>query len=491
MSILPSGPRSRGGPAPAGSSRTTGLGLRTPAAAPRARRALRCVAARCAAGVGQTTSVSASPVLVTTTSPPTGAPCRRTAASPNNLEPVNRAIPRSKASRTISSKCAAAVNNDGVHAFFLRVDELTNRDLDAWRTLANRAAEPNPFFEPAFVMAAVHHLRADDVSLLVVEKGREWIACLPVESRSLWHRYPARWLTTWLHPYCFLGTPLVDRDRCDEAVEALVNAIHESGRLRLVALELLGSSGPVSNALTRALAEQRKPGFTFESFERAALHRRHEPTYLDQTLRPSRRKELRRLERRLGEQLKGATTVWNATEEPRAIEDFLRLEASGWKGREGTALSSNPEHAAFFREFCSSLQEDGRVQLLVLGTPARAIAMQCNILAGRAVFCFKVAYDERFARYSPGMQLEVHAVDDFHAQSGVSMMDSCADSNNNLVNRLWPDRVSLATVVVPAAGLAPKTLLLGLRAAVAFRRLLRRVAAKLALAQRDARGSCS
>ena len=33
--------------------------------------------------------------------------------------------------------------------------------------------------------------------------------------------------------------------------------------------------------------------------------------------------------------------------------------------------------------------------------------MKCNVLSGDAVFCFKIAHDETFARFSPGVQLEL------------------------------------------------------------------------------------
>lgn len=360
-----------------------------------------------------------------------------------------------------------------MRALTLSLKELSEGDLEAWRDLTGRAAEPNPFFEPPFVMAAARRLPAHDLQLWVIAEGNEWLACLPVSSHSVWHRLPARWSTTWRHAYCYLGTPLVDRDRCGPAVAALVEAIRESGPTRLFAFELLGATGPVSDALAAAVTERRIPTVTYERFERAALFRRAEPTYLDETLRPSRRKELRRLERRLGEELGAEIEVREVADDPRAYEEFLRLEGLGWKGREATALNSNTEHAAFFRELCHSFRQEERLQLLSLGTSEHAVAMQCNLLAGDRVFCFKVAYDEAHARYSPGVQLEVRAIEVFHAWPAVSAMDSCADPDNDLVNRLWPDRLRLTTIVVPAKGLACRVLVLGAKASLAVRRRVR------------------
>ena len=81
--------------------------------------------------------------------------------------------------------------------------------------------------------------------------------------------------------------------------------------------------------------------------ERAMLERRPEDDYLS-GMKTKRRRELDRQRRRLGEELGGegpAETV-DRSEDPDAVADFLRLEAGGWKGREGTAMAAQERDAA-------------------------------------------------------------------------------------------------------------------------------------------------
>ena len=87
---------------------------------------------------------------------------------------------------------------------------MTPADLDRWRALAEAAVEPNPFFEPAFVTGAAQHLPDAGASLLVVEDAGRWLACLPVPRGAVGRVVPV--LRTWRHPYCFLGTPLLDAE---------------------------------------------------------------------------------------------------------------------------------------------------------------------------------------------------------------------------------------------------------------------------------------
>ncbi len=69
------------------------------------------------------------------------------------------------------------------------------------------------------------------------------------------------------------------------------------------------------------------------------------------------------------------------------------IEASGWKGRSGTAFSSIG-HDQFFRDICAYFRERGRLQLLVLRAGDRPLAVKCNFRAGDGLFAFKIGFDE-------------------------------------------------------------------------------------------------
>ena len=100
--------------------------------------------------------------------------------------------------------------------------------------------------------------------------------------------------------------------------------------------------------------------------------------------------------------------------------------------------------------------------------------MQCNLRDGGVLFAFKVAYDPAFARHSPGALLEAEAIDVFHEDPELVVVDSCAAPDSSLVNRMWPDRRRLQTLLIPTG--APHARLLGtaLRGEVLTRRILQR-----------------
>ena len=345
--------------------------------------------------------------------------------------------------------------------------ELSARDLGAWSDLAGRAVEPNPFYEPeALVPAAELH---GGIDLGMVEAGGELLAALPLRAARGWRRVPHPSLHVWRHDDCYLGSPLLAPEAPTEAVGGLIDGAGQ----RLIAFEWVGTGGPVEAAIHAAAAERGIAPIAYENFDRAALERRAEPTYLQEKLSKGRARELRRLRRQLSEQLGGPLEVHERSGDPRAVEGYLSAEAASWKAGTGTHFMRSPESAAFFRAVCNRFAAAGRLQLLVLSCGDTDIAWKVNFVAADRVFCFKIAYDPTFGRFSPGVQLELEFVDLFHGTQ-FAASDSCAAPDNSMINRLWPDRRSLVTLLVSGTGMRGATARRKVRAVMAARRVIRR-----------------
>lgn len=330
-----------------------------------------------------------------------------------------------------------------------RFDELDEQDIRAWRDLAGRTAEPNVFFEPEVLLPAVRHLaRPGAVRLAVVsDADGRWLACAPVKREMAWGRLRLPCLTVWTHDFSGLEVPLVDAAEPGPALRALLRVLRRPLGGVFAAFTQLPGDGVVRRSL-----EELTGGAAIEvaRYERAAMRRRPAFTYLDQ-MTSKRRHEFSRKRRRLEERFDDISVV-DMSAEPDALELFLTLEASGWKGREGTALLSDPSHAAFFREACAALREAGRLQLIALVADGRAIAMKCNGLAGRRMFGFKQAFDEEMGALSPGRLLDVDLMRVLHDRDDVDLLDTIGSSENGTLNATWPDRLTMTTVLVPSRG---------------------------------------
>jgi CelD/BcsL family acetyltransferase involved in cellulose biosynthesis len=307
----------------------------------------------------------------------------------------------------------------------------------------------------------------EKVELLVAQDSHGWCGCLPVQAAARarrWGHVPARGLVAWTHRYCFLGTPLLRQGSEVAAAQALVR---RGVRVGFLGIDLLGSSGPVSQALGGEF-----PLVVFMESERGAVHRTDDARGLH--LGAKRRRELRRQRRRLEEAVGAEVKTVDRAGDPAAVERFIALEASGWKGAKGTALGSDPAHTAFFRRVCHAFGERGKLQLLSLEAYGSPYAMLCSLIGSTTLFQFKIAFDEEWARFAPGIQIEADAVERMgSAISDVRLIDSCAEPSNTMANRVFPDRIQLQTVAIPG-GFSGRRKLVFMRAALKARNVVRR-----------------
>ena len=95
-----------------------------------------------------------------------------------------------------------------------------------------------------------------------------------------------------------------------------------------------------------------------------------------------------------------------------AVERYGLLEASGWKGRKGTAVAAGTPQGDFYRDWLQAAAAHGeaRVYELLLSEPGteateHTIAADLCVVRGDALILLKIAYDEAFERYSPSTLL--------------------------------------------------------------------------------------
>lgn len=340
----------------------------------------------------------------------------------------------------------------------LRLVDLSSEDRAKWRELARNAVEPNPFFEPEYLEPLARGLRRErDVLLAVAREGGNWVACSPVVRTANWHRIPLPGIASWRGHVLFglLGTPLILKDSREEVLSALMGAVatarpHPS----YLALDWIGADGPVADSV-RDWAGDGGSGrvpIQFERFERAVVRRRPEDTYLKEAISSKHRAEMRRQRRRLGEALGDEPMAVDRAGSDRAHRDFIALESKGPDRAEWTTLSATSGFTDFFLEMCAGFAADGRLQLLALEVNGQNVAMTCNVMAGDTIFGLKTAYAPEWAGFSPGLLLQAEQLSIFHRHREAAMLDSCADPNNAVINRLFPDQRPIASMVVPVKG---------------------------------------
>jgi CelD/BcsL family acetyltransferase involved in cellulose biosynthesis len=83
----------------------------------------------------------------------------------------------------------------------------------------------------------------------------------------------------------------------------------------------------------------------------------------------------------------------------------LELEASGWKGRNGSALLDRPEIRAFFDGLIQEFHAAGALRISELSLDGKLAAVALSIVHRQRLFTLKVAYDEEHRRLGLGFVL--------------------------------------------------------------------------------------
>lgn len=344
------------------------------------------------------------------------------------------------------------------------VDEITLRDprdicvrlRSEWQALADAAVQPNSFAEPWFVEASVACFAPEGgVHLLAVRRGGWLIGVAAFAPASRYGRLPLRHVQNWRHHNHFFGPPLIRRGEeipfWLAVLSVLDKASWASGFLHVTGLV---ENGPVHRALDEAAKMRGRTCRIVHRRRRPMLESRLSPEdYLNRNVSAKRRSEYRRLRKRLDELGKVDVRELRSAEEVEAwSSEFLELEAAGWKGKAGSAMAAEPATERFFRQVVADAFAAGRLRFLRLDLDARPLAMLTTLLAPPGAFGFKSAFDEKHARFAPGILLQIENLHSLESPD-IRWTDSCAREDHPVAS-LWSEWRSLVHVNVRLSGVS-------------------------------------
>lgn len=328
---------------------------------------------------------------------------------------------------------------------------LASVDLSQWQSLSERAIEPNGYYLPGWELAvsASAHGRTGADALRAVDASNRLTGLLPVT--SLWRAWkiPLPALVS-AHPYGTLCNPPLDRDAAADAAAQLLEQARQAGAHALI-LRDVALDGAAMNEIIAGLAREGLQPLVLTSYTRAALDATQDgETLLRTALGGKKLKELRRQRHRLESH---GPLAFEIARTPRdvgaALETFLSLEASGWKGKRGTALVQNAGDATFIRRAVAALAETGQCEIVILRAGATPVAAGIVLRHQTRAFFFKLGIDERFARFSPGVQLTLELTRHLCADPAITSADSTASADHPMINPIWRGRLAIGDVLVP------------------------------------------
>jgi CelD/BcsL family acetyltransferase involved in cellulose biosynthesis len=284
--------------------------------------------------------------------------------------------------------------------------EVLDQVSDEWTRLLEAGDGGSFYWRPEWISA---FLRANSpqtsVLLYVVKRASRICGLLPfIQVNRRFAGLPARRL---IAPLTTVGATVDLAANPPELIET-VEALWRSLRADRIWDVLELPSVLESAALNQLVAAARNDGYFTGSWKqpviayftipqgdnaKSVLHKypRH----------PKLRSKVRQKEAKLMA-LGNVRLVRTDTNSAEKLQCFYQMEAAGWKGREGSAIISDPRSQKFFDEVVHQAEKSGNLCLYTLELDRKPIAAHIGFTYRGRYWAVKSTYDEQYRDYAPG-----------------------------------------------------------------------------------------
>jgi hypothetical protein len=324
-----------------------------------------------------------------------------------------------------------------------------------WDRLAADCAEPNAFCESWFLAPALRQFDTENrVQIFTLWDGDDLCGLMPVSLKPRYGRWWMPHVQNWMHHNAFLGAPLVRSGYEQEFWRNFLRTLDaQPGSALFVHLCDLPIDGPLGAALCSVARQHHRRIDCVARKSRAFLQSTLGPdAYFERAVRPKKRKELRRQKGRLSDE--GVLTFIRCDSDAGLepwIEEFLTLERRGWKGAYGSALDCADATRNLFIEVLKGAAFAGKLERLELRLDGKPLAMLVNFMTPPGSFSFKTAFDEDYARFSPGVLLQIENLA-LLERTDIAWCDSCAAEGHPMIDSIWTERRRVGRYSVAIGG---------------------------------------
>jgi CelD/BcsL family acetyltransferase involved in cellulose biosynthesis len=269
---------------------------------------------------------------------------------------------------------------------------------EEWDDLADRA-NASLFLRPGWFGPWRRAFGRGRLEIIVARDGLRLAGVAPFERRRTLLRSPTNWHSP---PWA----PLAEDD---DVLRALTRRMVQRARPWL-SLEFLDAGSAAFEACRDATDSCRRRIYELEQSPYVVLSGTFED--YERRLSAKRRGNLRRLWRRLSEQGRLEFEVRDGAEDLASLlEEGFKVEESGWKGEQGTAINSSPETRRFYQEVAAWAASRASLRLGFLRLDGRALAFDLAVEEGGAHALLKTGFDSSWRSYAPGVLLRERMIE--------------------------------------------------------------------------------
>src|SRR5262249_33992872 len=105
------------------------------------------------------------------------------------------------------------------------------------------------------------------------------------------------------------------------------------------------------------------------------------------------------------------------------VREYGRLESSGWKGKEGTAVSEDNAQGRFYRDIFEDFCRTGEAVIFQLHLDGKVVASDLCLVRDGMVVVLKTAYDETTERLSPALLMRREIIKHFFEAGNINVVE--------------------------------------------------------------------
>ena len=317
----------------------------------------------------------------------------------------------------------------------VRIEQSIAERAGDWEELADRVGAA-PWMRPGWIEAWWRAFGRGSLELLCVCRGAELVGLVPLVRRRGSLAAPANSHSPAFAPLAVDG----------EAMAELSHALLSWPRTAQITLRPV-PDGEAARQLRSAAGakgwrllehtELRSPYVSLDG-SIADFHARSRPS-------KSVLKEIRRCRRRLGAEGEVRFEVSDGAERFHPLlEECFEVEAAGWQGANGSAMSSRSTTRSFYTEVARWAAERGWLRLLFLRVGERAIAAELCLVFDGVLFDVKGGYRTEHRKMGPGKIIALEAIEWAYEQ-GLRGLD--LTGGDDAYKLQWTDHVRERSVL--------------------------------------------
>ncbi len=308
--------------------------------------------------------------------------------------------------------------------------ELTPEQRQAWDVLISNNQTSSASGTSSFALHGQLLTNEDERFYAFAYQHDKLIAALPLVIKSASRKlFSFRYLQVAVH------------DHLDYFIAAGQNPQNEQQLIETLCKETKQQIKNWDMFFSRRWFFQNKPGnsLTSQSYQRqAAYFNLSNSSQIEQVLPKKLHKNLRRFEKKILASGK-SLALHCATEQPqlnKALEAFYQIEASGWKGKAGSAIAKSEKLTNFYNNCWQEFASHGNAIVYRLCLDSKPIAACIAYRHKKTIYLHKIAYNEELAQLSPGSVMVKCIIESMLKQQGLDYI--CFNTNPPWVKRWKP-----------------------------------------------------